>query len=75
MDKVGINNIKNLCASYMLLKKMDTCHFYRLGWKRFLQLSLKENYVQKDFTENNFLTKNILRRNKQCLNNNLDKCK
>jgi hypothetical protein len=56
MDKVGINNIKNSCASYMLLKKRDTslqkkkknrdtCHFYKLGWRRFLQPNLGENSV------------------------------
>jgi hypothetical protein len=56
MDKVGINNIKNSCASHMLLKigthhfkkkrkNRDTCHFYKLGWRRFLQPNLGENSV------------------------------
>ena len=30
----------------MLLKKIDTYYFYKLGWKKFLQPSLMENYVQ-----------------------------
>jgi hypothetical protein len=28
-----------------VIKKIDTCHFYRLVWKRFLQPSLEENSV------------------------------
>jgi hypothetical protein len=46
-DKVEINFIKNSCASHMLLKKSNTCHFYRLGWRRFFQPSLEENFVLK----------------------------
>ena len=34
--------LKKTCASHM---SRDTCHFYRLGWKKFLQLSLKKNFV------------------------------
>jgi hypothetical protein len=33
-----------MCILYVI-KKMNTCHFYRLGWRRFFQTSLKENSV------------------------------
>jgi hypothetical protein len=46
MDKVEINFIKNLYASHMLLKKMDTCHLYKLG-ERIFQPSLEKNFVHK----------------------------
>ena len=31
-----------------VIKKMDTCQVYRLGWKKFFQLNLKENFVLYD---------------------------
>jgi hypothetical protein len=33
-----------MCISHVI-KKSDTCHFYKLGWRRFLQPSLEENFV------------------------------
>jgi hypothetical protein len=36
-----------MCISHVI-KKKDTCHFYRLGWRRFLQSSLEENSVLEE---------------------------